>query len=245
VGLEAECAATLGDARSRGKAALETTELAFRGGFRARVPLGEVEAIDVAGDSLLVRWRGQTLALELGAAAAARWADKLRHPPSRLDKLGVKPGSRVAVIGAFDLDFLTELRAHAAHVRRGVPPAPVDLIFYAAAHHEDLADLDALVAGLRPDGALWIVRPKGGGAPIGERDVMAAGHAAGLVDVKVAAFSATHSAGKFVIPVARRQAAPAAVKPSRATAKNPPRRRSTSAPAKTPPRRARRSAPRG
>ena len=34
---------------------------------------------------------------------------------------------------------------------------------------------------------------------------MAAGKAAGLVDVKVVAFSATHTAEKFVIPVAKRR----------------------------------------
>jgi hypothetical protein len=33
---------------------------------------------------------------------------------------------------------------------------------------------------------------------------MAAGRSAGLVDVKVASFSATHSAAKFVIPKALR-----------------------------------------
>jgi hypothetical protein len=33
---------------------------------------------------------------------------------------------------------------------------------------------------------------------------MEAGHAAGLVDVKVVAFSETHTAEKFVIPVAKR-----------------------------------------
>jgi hypothetical protein len=195
-----------------------------------------------------VHWRGQTLALDLGAAAAPRWADKIRHPPSRLDKLGVRPTSRVSAIGPLDGDFLTELGERAAEVVRGVPPAPVDLIFYAAASHDDLGRLRALSARLHPSGALWIVRPKGGGASIGERDVMAAGKAAGLVDVKVAAFSTTHTAEKFVIPVALRQAAAGVgsdVSSSRATAKNPPRRRSTSGSAKSPPRPARRPAPRG
>jgi hypothetical protein len=39
---------------------------------------------------------------------------------------------------------------------------------------------------------------------ITEGDVMAAGKAAGLVDVKVVRFSETHTAEKFVIPVALR-----------------------------------------
>jgi hypothetical protein len=50
---------------------------------------------------------------------------------------------------------------------------------------------------------LWIVYPKGK-SEIREIDVLAAGKAAGLVDVKVVAFSATHTALKFVRPKAKR-----------------------------------------
>jgi hypothetical protein len=51
-----------------------------------------------------------------------------------------------------------------------------------------------------------VIRPKGK-AVITESDVMAAGKKAGLVDVKVVSFSETHTAEKFVIPVAKRQTA--------------------------------------
>jgi len=53
------------------------------------------------------------------------------------------------------------------------------------------------------DGAIWVIRPRGSDA-ISEGDVMAAGKAAGLVDIKVARFSDTHSALKFVIPIGQR-----------------------------------------
>jgi hypothetical protein len=43
------------------------------------------------------------------------------------------------------------------------------------------------------------IRPKGSPA-ISESEVMASGKDAGLVDVKVVSFSATHTAEKFVIP---------------------------------------------
>ena len=56
---------------------------------------------------------------------------------------------------------------------------------------------------LKPNGALWVIRPKGR-PEISERAVMAAGKAAGLVDVKVVGFSPTHTAEKFVIPVSGR-----------------------------------------
>jgi hypothetical protein len=207
MGLESACLATLGRQRSPGRALLETTELVFRGDFRARVPLSEIEAVAVAGATLTVRWRGGVLALELGAAAP-RWADKIRNPPSRLDKLGVKPGARVAVVGRFDFDvgFDDELRARGAVVTAGAPKSPVDLLFYAPTTRADLDRVAALGKRLEPAGALWIVRPKGKDTAVTETDTRRAGLAAGLVDVKVAAFSTTHTAEKFVIPIAKRNA---------------------------------------
>ncbi len=56
---------------------------------------------------------------------------------------------------------------------------------------------------IKPDGAIWIVRPKGR-KEITEAETMAAGKRAGLVDVKVVSFSDVHTAEKFVIPVAKR-----------------------------------------
>ncbi len=48
-----------------------------------------------------------------------------------------------------------------------------------------------------------MIRPKGT-PEIKDVDVIAAGKAAGLVDGKVASFSATHTAEKLVIPVGKR-----------------------------------------
>ena len=56
---------------------------------------------------------------------------------------------------------------------------------------------------LRPDGAVWVVAPRGS-AVVREADVLAAGKVAGLVDVKVVRFSEMHTAHRFVIPVSRR-----------------------------------------
>jgi hypothetical protein len=205
MGLEAMCAATVDGQTARGKALLETSELVFRGasgGLRARVPLAEVKAVTVAGKALTVKWKGGTLALELGDAAE-KWAEKLKNPPSRLKKLGVKPGARVALVGSFEFDatFAGELRgAGATNVSAGL----VDVLFYAPTARTDLDRIIKLAARLDPAGALWVVRPKGRDTPVTEADTRKAGLGAGLVDVKVAAFSATHTAEKFVIPVARR-----------------------------------------
>ena len=114
-----------------------------------------------------------------------------------LDKLGVKRGHRIALIGAFDADFVEQLRARAAVVStRAVRDA--DQIYLAAKTIKDLAKIATLRNGLRTDGSFWVVRPKGIGTSVTEAAAREAGLEAGLVDVKVVAFSPTHSAMKFV-----------------------------------------------
>jgi hypothetical protein len=203
MGAEVVCRATLDGEASPGKALLETVEIIFRGAFRARVPFASVRHLKVDGDALVIVWPGGTLALELGSAVAAKWAKKIESPPSRADKLGVKPGARVALVGDFGFDptFARELDEGGAAV---TAKGAVDVLFFAPHSPADLDRVATLAKRLDPAGGLWIVRPKGKDTPITESVTRRAGLAANLVDVKVAAFSATHSGLKFVIPVAKR-----------------------------------------
>jgi hypothetical protein len=57
---------------------------------------------------------------------------------------------------------------------------------------------------IQPDGAIWAVWRKAR-KELTENHVREAALAAGLVDVKVARFSETHSALKLVVPKARRR----------------------------------------
>ena len=131
------------------------------------------------------------------------WADKIQHPPSRLQKIGVKPEWRASAIGVADAAFLEELAAAIAQLSIGRALKNSDAIFFGATTAAELARLVTLKASLKPNGALWIIRPKGR-PDISEQATMAAGKAAGLVDVKVVGFSPTHTAEKFVIPVKNR-----------------------------------------
>jgi hypothetical protein len=63
-------------------------------------------------------------------------------------------------------------------------------------------NLPTLKTMMKPNGALWI-RLKGR-PEISETAVMAAGSAAGLVDVKVVRLSPIHTSEKFVIPLSKR-----------------------------------------
>src|SRR5438093_7527127 len=100
MGLEATCRARMGRASATGKARLEETDLVFRGegDLKFKVPLKQLQRVDARGGALYLEWAQGKAVLDLGDQAA-RWAEKIKNPPSLLDKLGVKPGLRVSVVG--------------------------------------------------------------------------------------------------------------------------------------------------
>ncbi len=185
-----------------GQALLETSELIFRGERRLVLAFDRIEAVEVLEGRLHVTFPGGKATFELGAQAA-KWAEKIRNPKTVVQKLGVKPGQQVSVVHLSDDRFVADLEKSGARVSAGRAQKNSDVIFYGANTRDDLGRLDALRASLAPAGALWIVRPRGVKS-ITEAEVMAAGKASGLVDVKVVRFSETHTAEKFVIPVAKR-----------------------------------------
>lgn len=115
-----------------------------------------------------------------------------------LDKLGVKPGSKVAIVDLDDHEFVALLRERTTDIVRGRPRTPVDLVFMGARDAADLRQLKTVKKWIEPNGAIWVVRPKGPGAAIKDTDVIAAGLAAGLVDNKIASFSDTQGAMRLV-----------------------------------------------
>ena len=202
MGAEANCRVTVGQKTTAGKALLETDELIFRGdGLRLAIPYNDILSVSAKDGTLRVTSTAGIAAFDLGDAAA-RWAEKIKNPPSRIDKLGIKVGQRVLLVGLRDASLREEIQTRGATVLfRATEDA--DAIFLAASDRSDLDRLVTLQKFLKRDGAIWVIRPKGT-ADISEGDVMKAGKAAGLVDVKVVRFSETHTAEKFVIPVSRR-----------------------------------------
>ena len=121
-----------------------------------------------------------------------------------LDKLGVRPGMRVALIDIDDESFRPLLRERTSDVTEGWPEPETDLVFLGAEDTSALEPLRALADLIRPNGAIWVVSRKGKAATIRDVEVIAAARAADLVDNKVVSFSATHTALRLVIPLARR-----------------------------------------
>ena len=197
MGYEAACTLRQGTEVARGTAILEQHDLIFRGPTRLAIPLKTILSAVASEGSLTVRYGRSTAIFDIGAAAQ-RWAARITNPPSRLDKLGVKDGTTALVSGEKDSAFIEEMKTQGAKIVRTPPTGGVDVIFYGASRRDMLDRLSELKRSLKPNGALWIIRPKGSKA-ITESEVMAAGKEAGLVDVKVVSFSETHTAEKFVI----------------------------------------------
>jgi hypothetical protein len=129
----------------------------------------------------------------------------------RIDKLGVKPGMRIAVIGLEDADdFHRELRTRTDDIDAApapteeVPERDTDLIFLAAESHAELAQLPRLRERLKPNGAIWVISRKGTAATLTYHDVLQATLGAQLIDNKVVSFDEARTSLRLVIPVALR-----------------------------------------
>jgi hypothetical protein len=208
MGQEALCRVRYGDWSAEGKALLETNEIIFRGAgdaaFRLKIPLRSISDLVEDGDDLRVEFPDGVACFELGAKVAAKWANIIRNPKGLLDKIGIKAGASAVVLGVEDAGFLEQLSARAGRVGSALAPEN-DLVFYEADDVDDLVRLEELKQGIKQDGAIWVVSPKGKAARVKDIDVMAAAREAGLVDTKVVSFSDTHTALKLVIPRAKRK----------------------------------------
>lgn len=110
---------------------------------------------------------------------------------------------KVSVLGLDDPAFLRQLQERSVDVSSR-SRRDSDLIFVYLDRRSALPRLRALRSDLKPAGGLWVLWPKGR-KEFREDDIRAFGPEAGLVDVKVVAFSDTLSALKMVIPVALRR----------------------------------------
>jgi len=202
MGKEANCTVRFGEKKSVGKALLEPNELIFRGGFRLKILFAEVKSVRAVNGELRVETPNGLAVFELGEQAA-KWCDKILHPKSRIAKLGVKAGARVALFGEFDPEFLADLSVFTSDIVKEKLDSAAQWIFLAAETKKELAAAAKLAKRVAPTAGMWIIYPKGQ-KELTENDVLSAGRKAGLKDVKVVGFSATHTALKFVVPLDKR-----------------------------------------
>jgi hypothetical protein len=202
MGNELKCTVRFGKEVSEGKALLETSEVLFRGEFRLKIPFASIKSAKAVDGDLLLQTADGLAVFEIGSAAE-KWREKILHPKTRIEKIGVKPGTKVSLFGSFDADFLSELKSLDAAVTKDKVPPEADAVFFAADSVKELSSVAKIAKSMKGATALWIVYPKGQKS-ITESDVIAAGRKKGLKDIKVVGFSSTHTALKFVIPLDKR-----------------------------------------
>lgn len=174
MGAEATCALRDRNGRHTGRALLETDELIFRGGGGHRVALPLAALRNVKAEN------GELLFDAAADSFVLELGDKAEHWAERIRS----PRS-----------LLDKLDLKASH---GV------VVFLWAEAPAALKKLRVLARAIAPDGAVWVIHPKGAASKVKDTDVFAVAKAAGLAATKVVRFSETHTAEKLVIPVAKR-----------------------------------------
>jgi hypothetical protein len=206
MGQERETTLRIAKRRIEGEALLETAEIIFRpvdGSKRLKFAFADiVKSVKAVDGELRFHTEEGPAVLELGPAAE-KWAEKILHPKSRAEKLGVKNAMRVSLVGRFDETFEKELGAATNNVAKGKIAADSELIFVAVESSKGLSDVAKIAKSVKGAAGLWIVYPKGK-IEITETDVIGAGRKTGLKDVKVVGFSPTLTALKFVLPLEKR-----------------------------------------
>lgn len=202
MGDEAKCIARIGGKRLVGKALLETSELIFRGPEqRLKIQFVDMKNVTAADGELRVKTKDGEFVFQVGSAAE-KWREKILHPKTRIEKLGVKPGMRVALVGDAETTFVAELQKCKADIATGAQPGR-ELTFLFVEAKNGLREVENVAKRVKGPEGLWVVYPKGK-KEITETGVIESGRKAGLKDVKVVGFSPTHTALKFVIPVEKR-----------------------------------------
>ena len=203
MGLEAQCEGQWGAQAGKGVLKFEEKDVLFRGDFRLKIPFAAMKKVEARGGWLRLTHPGGTAELHLGDEAA-KWAERIQNPKGRLEKLGIKDGHRVTVIGLDDQkDFRAELTGRDVDVSFGRLRKGSDLVLVRMSAVGDLQRLKALRDSIKKEGAVWVVWPKGQKA-LREDDVRREAVRVGLVDVKVMSFSDALSGLKLMIPRARR-----------------------------------------
>lgn len=188
MGRENECRVRYNGSWAVAKAHLDSEAIHLSGGVKARIPFACLTKIEAIGSELHL----DDTILELGADAE-RWRKKILNPPTLLDKLGIKAGMSVALLGFSDRAFMKDHEFETCLVNGKT----YDAILFHADALNDLRGLQKIKSALGPKSMLWIVYPKGR-RDITQNHVFAHGKGIGMVDVKVCKFDETYTALKFL-----------------------------------------------
>ena len=109
MGLEAKPLVEFQNATARARVHLDSNQLDVFVKPALHIPFAEMKSVAVRDGALCIRFGRESITLQLGAAAE-RWAQKIKNPKGRLDKLDVKSDDlRVVLLGEHQPDFEDEL----------------------------------------------------------------------------------------------------------------------------------------
>lgn len=185
---EVRTAKLKGDARVH----LDSDMLTIGPPFRLKLALGGLGASS-GKDGLTLAQGTERILIAMSEKEAAAWAKSILHPPSLADKLGMKPGVAVALIGALPGEIAAASKD--AALLKTLPKKLDAALTITAIRSLDLKLLAALAAALPPKGAVWLVYEKG--VLKGDALIFAA-RDAGLKDTKIARISETHAGLRFI-----------------------------------------------
>lgn len=190
MGLECACTLIKGRAMDAGVAHLDCNELRFKGESQVKLITAGAKAT-VSGEILSIEGPIGSLRLRLDdATIAARWADKINNPRSRLQKMGIEAGAKVWMIGMDDPVFVDEFNAlvDEPFVTKPAKGAAYDAIVLVARAVEALKQLSKCALHLAPKGAVLVLWPKGR-KDLRHEEVVGAGREAGFSQTRSMAFN--------------------------------------------------------
>jgi hypothetical protein len=88
-----------GKQKARGKALLETSGVIFRsedGALRLKLAFADLKSASAQDGELRLETPDGPAIFQLGANAA-KWCEKILHPKTRVEKLGIKPNVAVSL----------------------------------------------------------------------------------------------------------------------------------------------------
>jgi hypothetical protein len=176
------------------KAQLESTDLILRGvRIKRRFVLAQLQDLTVVADSLQFVGDGEPVALQLGAAEAAKWLKKISTPPPGLAaKLGISAEQPAWFFGPLDDPVLTLALAGASTSTVADAHVMVAVVLSADALKQALQQHTQM-----PGRALWLVNEKGPRAGLGDSAIRTALRAQGYMDNKTTAVSERLSATRY------------------------------------------------
>src|SRR5260370_9427645 len=97
MGQEIKCNVDFGKESSHGRALREPSEIIFRGGFRLKIPFKSITSLEAGGGKLKIAFPAGLAVCHAGDKSE-KWAERIRNPPSGLDKRGARQGFKDRVI---------------------------------------------------------------------------------------------------------------------------------------------------